>query len=93
MSWVTYAVVAVVLVAAALLIYWRERVKEQSAGFAQFMREVVSEVKKITWPGREELRKWTVAILVFVVLVALVIGTMDIVLQWLLVSLPAGRIT
>src|SRR5438477_652391 len=38
-----------------------------------FMREVVSEVKKITWPGRDELRKWTVAILVFVALVAVVI--------------------
>jgi preprotein translocase subunit SecE len=89
-SWGIYVSVAVVLLAAIALIVWRERVKEQSAGFAGFMREVVSEGKKITWPSRDELRKWTLAILVFVVIVALVIGTMDIVLQWLLVQLPAS---
>jgi len=54
------------------------------------MQEVVSEARKITYPSRDELRKWTVAILVFVIIVAVVIGTMDIVLQWLLVRLPAS---
>ena len=85
-----YISVAVVLVAAVALIIWRERVKEQSVGFAGFVQDVVSETKKITWPSREELRKWTIAIMVFVVIVAVVIGTMDIVLQWLLVQLPAS---
>ena len=89
MNW-TYAIAAIVVIAAVAAIVWRERVKEQGTGFVKFVQEAVSEGKKITWPSREELRKWTLAILVFVVLVAAVIGTMDIVLQWLLVRLPSS---
>jgi preprotein translocase subunit SecE len=88
-SWFAYVGVALAIVAAAALVVWRERVKAQSAGLVQFLTDVMGEVKKITWPSREELRKATMVILLFVVLVAIVIGTMDIVLQWLLVRLPS----
>ena len=55
MSWVSYVLVALVIVASVALVIWREKVKRQSADFMTFLREVVSEVKKITWPGRDEL--------------------------------------
>ena len=84
-----YVVVVLVLAAMVGLVVWRERVKEHGASLMQFLNEVSGEVKKITWPSRDELRKATLVILLFVILVALVIGTMDIVLQWLLVRLPA----
>ena len=90
MDWGLYIGVGVVLIGAVALIIWRETVKEQSVSFAGFVQDVVAETKKITWPSRDELRKWTIAILVFVVIVAVVIGTMDIVLQWLLVRLPSS---
>jgi preprotein translocase subunit SecE len=64
-------------------------VQSGSRDFYAFLLDVRSEVKKITWPSREELRKATLVILGFVVLVALVIGAMDIILQWLLVRLPS----
>jgi preprotein translocase subunit SecE len=90
-SWVFYLGVALVLVAMVALVIWRDKVKSGSQDFAKFLSDVVAESKKISWPTREELRKYTVVILMFVVLVALIIGTMDIVLQWLLVSLPSHR--
>ena len=90
MSWVAYVSVGLVLAAAAALVVWRDRVKSGSQSFAQFLSDVVGEVKKITWPTRDDLRKATMVILLFVVLVAIIIGTMDIVLQWLLVRLPSS---
>jgi preprotein translocase subunit SecE len=88
-SWLGYVGVVLVLAAMVALVVWRERVKEQGAGLLTFLSDVMSEVKKITWPSRDDLRKATMVILLFVVVVALIIGTMDIVLQWLLVRLPA----
>ena len=90
MGWAQYVLVALLLVGAVALIMWRERVKAGTGDFVTFLAEVKSEVLKITWPSKEELRKATMVILAFVVVVALIIGTMDIVLQWLLVRLP-GR--
>jgi preprotein translocase subunit SecE len=88
-TWVGYVVVALILAAAVALVIYRDRVKSGSTTFVQFLNDVSGEVKKITWPSKDELRKATMVILLFVALVAVVIGTMDIVLQWLLVRLPA----
>jgi preprotein translocase subunit SecE len=77
------------LVVAAVLVVKREWVKQQAQQFAQFMREVKGEVEKITWPDKLQLRNATLVILAFVAVVALVIGAMDVVLQWLVVTLPA----
>ena len=54
--------------------------------------EVKGEVQKVTWPDRQQLKNATLVILAFVALVALLIGLMDIILQWLVVTLPA-RVT
>ena len=89
MSWVGYVVIAVLLLGAAALVLYRERVKSGSANFMQFLNDVSGEVRKITWPTRDDLRKATMVILLFVVVVAVIIGVMDIVLQALLVRLPA----
>ena len=89
MSWWGYAGVALLLAAAVALVVWRDRVKSGSKDFAHFLSDVSAEVKKITWPTRDDLRKATMVILLFVVVVAIIIGTMDIVLQWLLVRLPS----
>jgi preprotein translocase subunit SecE len=51
-----------------------------------FLREVRSELQKVTWPTMEELRKATVVIVIFVVLLGIVIGLMDSVLQLVFVT-------
>jgi preprotein translocase subunit SecE len=88
-TWAGYVGVVLVLAAMVALVVWREHVRVHSGNLVVFLNEVGGEVKKITWPSRDELRKATLVIILFVILVALIIGTMDIVLQWLLVRLPA----
>jgi preprotein translocase subunit SecE len=88
-SWVDALLAALLLAVAAALVVYRERVRSGAAAFTQFLREVKAEVEKITWPDKPQLRNATLVILGFVALVALVIGIMDVVLQWLVVGLPA----
>jgi preprotein translocase subunit SecE len=54
---------------------------------AQYVGEVRAEVKKVTWPGRDELKKSTGVIIVFLILMGLLIGAMDTVFSFLLVNL------
>ena len=75
---------------------------EESAGLARrvggffrssvaYVREVRAEVDKVTWPTWDELRRTTVVIIVFVVIIGLIIGVMDIISSWLLIDL-LGRL-
>ena len=43
----------------------------------EFIEGVQSEMKKVTWPDREQLRNATAVILVFVIILAIIIGLMD----------------
>jgi preprotein translocase subunit SecE len=47
----------------------------------QFMSEVPGEMKKVTWPDFEQLRNATGVIIVFVIIVAAIIGLMDLVFR------------
>jgi preprotein translocase subunit SecE len=47
---------------------------------------VRAEMRKVTWPDRQQLRQATVAIIVFVLLLGLVIWGMDVILQLVLVT-------
>ena len=79
--------VAGVAVAAALVV-WRERVRTGARASVVFLDEVRVEVKKVTWPDRVQLKNATLVILGFVAIVSVLIGVLDLVLQWLLVTLP-----
>jgi preprotein translocase subunit SecE len=86
MDWVTIVIAVLLLATLAALAVWRERVKVMARDTATFVTEVQAEVKKVTWPDREQLKNATLVIIGFVLLMALVIGFMDIVLQWIFVS-------
>ena len=43
----------------------------------QYYREIVSELRKVIWPGRHELFTYTVVVLVFVVFVTAIVATLD----------------
>lgn len=77
------------LVAAAALLRWRQPVFAAATRMARFLGEVRAEVRKVTWPSWTELRKSTVVIIIFVIIIGLVIGLMDRVFSLLLVGLPA----
>ena len=52
-----------------------------------FFGQVRAEMRKVTWPDRQQLRQATIAIIVFVGLLGLLIYVMDLVLQNVLVKL------
>lgn len=47
----------------------------------EFVSQVPGEMKKVTWPDFEQLRNATAVIIVFVLIVAGIIGLMDLVFR------------
>ena len=64
-------------------------------GIPSFYQAVMAEMKKVTWPEVPDVRRATIAIIVFVLLLGLFIWLLDVVLQQVLVnaipSLFSGR--
>jgi len=50
-----------------------------------FYHGVIAEMKKVTWPDRGQVRQATIAIIIFVLLLALAITVMDWILSLILV--------
>ncbi|MCZ6477484.1 MAG: preprotein translocase subunit SecE [Gemmatimonadetes bacterium] len=48
-----------------------------------WVEEVQVEMRRVTWPDREQLRNATIVILIFVMILALIIGIMDTAFSWL----------
>ena len=65
------------------------KVTATAANAVRYLGEVRAEVQKVTWPGWDELRKSTVVIIIFVVILGIVIAVMDWAFSFLLVQLPA----
>jgi preprotein translocase subunit SecE len=60
-------------------------------GAAAYLREVRAEVRKVTWPTWPELRRTTIVIIVFVIVIGIIIGIMDVIASRVLIDL-LGRI-
>jgi len=63
------------------------RVASGARGVVAFYHAVMAEMKKVTWPEVPDVRRATVAILIFVILLALLIYIMDVALQGVLANL------
>ncbi len=53
-----------------------------------YYRDVVAEMKKVTWPDKAQIRQMTIQILIFVLVIGAIIALMDLVLQGALIRLP-----
>jgi preprotein translocase subunit SecE len=51
-----------------------------------FYNDVMTEMRKVTWPDRAQLKDMTIKIIVFVLFIGAVIGIIDVVMQWVFVS-------
>jgi preprotein translocase subunit SecE len=62
---------------------------------ANFYQEVIAEMRKVTWPDREQLKDTTIKIIIFVLFIGAVLAVVDVLLQLILVeglpSLFKGR--
>ena len=61
-------------------------VRSAFRNLGEFLTAVRAEMRKITWPDRAQLRQSTLAIIVFVLLIAGFIALLDVILQAILVS-------
>ncbi len=52
-----------------------------------FFEDVLAELKKVTWPAKEELKASTSVVLVLLLLFAAVVGVMDVALGAIVVQL------
>ncbi|HTI04071.1 MAG TPA: preprotein translocase subunit SecE [Gemmatimonadales bacterium] len=55
----------------------------------QFLRDVRNELRKVTWPTWDELKKATTVIVIFVAILGIMIGLMDTLFQEIFVKLVA----
>jgi preprotein translocase subunit SecE len=78
-------VVAAVVAAAGLV--WRQPLVAFTVKSTAYIREVRVEVRKVSWPTWEDLRRSTLVIIVIVVIVGAIIGLMDLMFQWVLIDL------
>src|SRR6185437_12920905 len=61
------------------------RLSQQVSQTTEFIQEVRTELRKVTWPDRAQLRQATIAIIIFVLLIAGFIAILDLILQGVLV--------
>jgi len=58
---------------------------------AGYVRDVRAEVRKVTWPTWPDLRRTTVVVVIFVIVIGLIIGLMDVISSKLLIDV-LGRL-
>ncbi len=83
--WLAVAAAGTVTAVAAL-IRWREPVVGFAGRTVAYLREVSAEVRKVSWPTLDDLRKSTISIILFVVALGFLIGIIDWVWSLVLVS-------
>ena len=54
-------------------------VKKNRVNFKQFFKEVSGEVKKLSWPTKKDLVSYTLTVLGFIILMAIIIYALDLV--------------
>jgi preprotein translocase subunit SecE len=65
---------------ATLLLKWDKMefsIKEKFESAKQFLREVRTELKKVTWPSRKDTLSGTLVVLVAVFIIAIFLGIVD----------------
>jgi preprotein translocase subunit SecE len=75
------------LAAVVALLVWREPVLAWTQRSTSFVRDVRAELRKVTWPTWDDLRRSTVVITIIVILLGIVIGLMDWLFSLILIDL------
>lgn len=87
--------IEVSVAAVATSVQERPSLVRRIGGFAQavagYLQEVRGEIRKVTWPTWDDLRRTTAIIIVFVIIIGIVIGIMDVISSRVLIDL-LGRL-
>lgn len=63
------------------------------AGARTFVQECVTEMERVTWPDRDQLRNATWVVIIFTIIVSLIIWIMDIFSRAVIVDFIIGIFT
>ena len=64
--------------------------QKKSNKLLKFFRETKAEMKKVTWPGKEQLIHNTLVILAFVIVTCIILSVCDVAFSWLLDLFTTG---
>jgi preprotein translocase subunit SecE len=88
----TLVIVAVVVVVTlGALVIWRQPLFAFAERSSAFTREVRGEVRRVSWPTWDDLRRSTVVITIIVIILGIIIGVMDWIFSRILIDL-FGRV-
>jgi len=59
----------------------------------EYLRDVRAEIRKVTWPTWLDLRRTTVVVSIFVIIVGIIIGIMDVISSKLLIGVLGRMFT
>ncbi|MBE7045383.1 MAG: preprotein translocase subunit SecE [Ruminococcaceae bacterium] len=62
----------------------------KKAGFLKFFRETKAEMKKVSWPTKEQLLHNTLIILIFIAIATVILSVLDVGFSWLFQLLTKG---
>ena len=71
---------------AVALVIWRQPVFAFAVKSAEYSRDVRAEMRKVSWPTWDDLRRSTVIIVIIVFIVGMIIGLMDLLFSKLLID-------
>jgi len=74
----TIALIIGIVAAVISLLYILAVDGKHDVGLFRFLREMIGEVKKLTWLSGKELFSHTLAVVIFVLAMALIIGLLDL---------------
>ena len=57
---------------------WKQFIKEMPSRIAGFLRDVVRELKRVTWPSRKALLNYTIVVIVTIIIFAVILGVFDL---------------
>ncbi|MEY4322921.1 MAG: hypothetical protein RL410_702 [Actinomycetota bacterium] len=52
--------------------------KKERVSIAQFVRESVSELRRVVWPTRKQVVTYTIVVVVFVIFMSLLVSAVDL---------------
>ena len=59
----------------------KQKKKQKRKGPIRYCKDVWQELKKVTWPTKKDLLNYTVAVIVFIIIMAIVTGLFDFILS------------
>jgi len=55
----------------------RKRKKQGRRGIIRWFKDIISELKKVTWPSRKDLFNYTLAVIAVIAVAAILVGAID----------------